>query len=57
MQYLFITFIALAVVVFAPFEVTLSIVATIGIVAVVVKVVATQLMGPVSIADALRSVA
>jgi hypothetical protein len=57
LQYLFLTFIALAVAVFAPLRVTLSLLATIGIIAIVVKVAATKIMGPVSITDSLRSVA
>ena len=57
MQYLFIAFIALAFAVFAPLKVTLSLLATIGIISLVVKLTAAKIMGPISITDAVRSVA
>jgi hypothetical protein len=57
MQYLFLTFMLLAVVVFAPLRVTLSLLATTAIISLVVKLTATKVMGPVSITDAARSVA
>jgi hypothetical protein len=57
MQYLFLAFVALAVAAFAPLKVTLSLLAVIAIVSLVVKVAATKVIGPVSIKDAVRSVA
>lgn len=57
MQYLFLAFAALAVAAFAPLEITLSLVAVIGLVSFVVKVTAAKIIGPISIKDAARSVA
>jgi hypothetical protein len=56
MQYLFLAFAALAVAAFAPLKVTLSLIAVIGLVSLVVKVTATKIIGPVSVKDAARSV-
>ena len=57
MQYLFLAFAALAVAAFAPLEVTLSLIAVVAVISLVVKVAATKIIGPVSIKDAVRSVA
>ena len=57
MQYLFIAFAALAVAAFAPIKVTLSLIAAIAVVSLVVKLTATKVIGPVSIMDAARAVA
>jgi hypothetical protein len=57
MQYLFLVFAALAVAAFAPLKVTISLIAVIGLVSLVVKVTATKIIGPVSVKDAARSVA
>lgn len=57
MQYLFLSFAAVAVAAFAPLEVTLSLIAVIGLVSLVVKLTATKFIGPTSIVDAARSVA
>jgi len=57
MQYLFLAFAALAVAAFAPVSITLSLVAVIGLVSLVVKVTATKILGPISVKDAARSVA
>jgi hypothetical protein len=56
-QYLFIVFAALAVAAFAPIKVTLSLIAVIAVVSLVVKLTATKVIGPVSIMDAARAVA
>jgi hypothetical protein len=57
MQYLFLAFAVLAVAAFAPVKISLSLVAVIGLVSLVVKVTAAKIIGPISIKDAARSVA
>jgi hypothetical protein len=57
MQYLFLTFAALAIAAFASLRFTVSLFVSIAIIAAVVKITATKMMGPVSIIDAARSVA
>lgn len=57
MQYLFIAFAALAVAAFAPIKVTVSLIAVIAVVSLVVKFIATTVIGQVSIIDAARAVA
>jgi hypothetical protein len=57
MQALFLTFGALAFAVFAPLKVTLSVLVCAALIVQVVRLIATRLVGPVSIADAARSVA
>jgi hypothetical protein len=56
MQYLLLTFIALAFVVFAPAKVTLLALLVIGVTSFVVKLIASKLIGEVSIADAFKAV-
>jgi hypothetical protein len=57
MQYLLLAVVAVGFAAFAPIKVTLSLVACIGIVSLVVKITATKLIGPVAMKDAFRSVA
>jgi hypothetical protein len=57
MQYLFLAFAALAVAAFAPLRVTLSLIAVIGVISLVVKITAGKIVGPISFKDAARSVA
>jgi hypothetical protein len=57
MPYLFLAFAAVAIAAFASLKFTLSLFFAIALVTVVVKIAATQIMGPVSFGAAARSVA
>lgn len=56
MQYLLLTFVALAIVVFAPAKMTLIALLVIGVTGLVVKLTASKLIGEVSIAAAFKAV-
>jgi hypothetical protein len=56
MQYLFLVFAVVAFAVFAPLKVTLSVLVCLTAITFIVKFTAAKFLGPVSVADAARSV-